>query len=281
MKDKAVVSVGPSDACGVSLRLIWNVEADKRYTRAVTPKREGLGHAHPLEGRGTVCVRTYAGEGRVTLLDGQELHLEPQSLVFLQWSAMQHYQTYLAPWRFLWFEFQWNALPPFPFHHVLEVPVNDDEKSTTVRILKRLASRQVGRRQSASALFLAQVHGWLAEAGEENIDTPERRRIYSAIKTMRETLDRPFSVQAMARTAHMSERTFRNAFTRVTGQPPKRYRDELRMAAAQELLRTGQCNVSETADRLGYSSPYHFSRAFSTHFGVAPSILCPRHKREP
>ena len=47
------------------------------------------------------------------------------------------------------------------------------------------------------------------------------------------------------------------------------YRNRKRMDAARDLL--GRCSVSETADLLGYSSIYTFSKAFHNVYGVSPT----------
>ncbi len=47
------------------------------------------------------------------------------------------------------------------------------------------------------------------------------------------------------------------------------YRNEKRMLAARELLKNN--TVSETSEKLGFSSIYVFSRAFKHYFGYSPS----------
>jgi len=45
----------------------------------------------------------------------------------------------------------------------------------------------------------------------------------------------------------------------------------LRMNRAAEKLRSPGVLVSEVADDLGFSDPFHFSRTFKRVFGVSPS----------
>ena len=42
------------------------------------------------------------------------------------------------------------------------------------------------------------------------------------------------------------------------------------MQRAQQLLMSG-ATISETAERLGFDYPQHFTRQFKKHFGVTPS----------
>lgn len=59
-------------------------------------------------------------------------------------------------------------------------------------------------------------------------------------------------------------------FKRTTGRTLMEYYTERRLATADALLRSG-VSVTEVASRLGYSSPYTLSRAYSNRFGYPPS----------
>ena len=85
-------------------------------------------------------------------------------------------------------------------------------------------------------------------------------------------MSQPVSVSKLARQAGMSERWFRSIFREITGQSPKEYYDILRLDTAAELLRMGRANVTQIAQRLGFSSPFHLSRAFKTRHGLSPSV---------
>ncbi|MEO6846901.1 MAG: AraC family transcriptional regulator [Chthoniobacterales bacterium] len=59
-------------------------------------------------------------------------------------------------------------------------------------------------------------------------------------------------------------------FSQNTGQTISQYLRQLRMEEAARLLKSGKCNVTETALRVGYSSLSHFSKTFSETFGRCP-----------
>lgn len=50
---------------------------------------------------------------------------------------------------------------------------------------------------------------------------------------------------------------------------PKKYLTEQKMLRASEALEAG-ASISEISERLGFSTPYNFSRAFKAYFGVSP-----------
>jgi AraC-like DNA-binding protein len=51
---------------------------------------------------------------------------------------------------------------------------------------------------------------------------------------------------------------------------PAVYLQSKRMEYAKQALRDGM-TVTAVAEKLGYSSPFNFSRAYKKHFGAAPT----------
>jgi transcriptional regulator GlxA family with amidase domain len=88
---------------------------------------------------------------------------------------------------------------------------------------------------------------------------------------MRRDLARPLNVGDLAEAEGMTSRWFRKIFADVTGQSPKAWYDAMRLDAAAAILRHENPSLAELAERLGYSSAFHLSRAFKQHFGLPPS----------
>jgi transcriptional regulator GlxA family with amidase domain len=83
-----------------------------------------------------------------------------------------------------------------------------------------------------------------------------------------ERLAEPLDVAALARHAHMSERTFARRFKVETGETPKRWLLAQRVQHARRLLETTDLDVEEVAARAGFGSAaslrVHFRRATAT-----------------
>ena len=91
-----------------------------------------------------------------------------------------------------------------------------------------------------------------------------------AIRQMHGQLARPWTVVQLAKTAALSRSAFFERFTRTVGLPPMEYLVAWRMAVAKDLLRRQDVGITETAERVGYSSASTFSTAFSRHVGQPP-----------
>ena len=64
---------------------------------------------------------------------------------------------------------------------------------------------------------------------------------------------------------------FKTKFRKYYGQSPAKYIKEQKLKKAANLLKIPQSTVSEVAFECGFQSPEHFSRSFSSHYGVPPS----------
>ncbi len=78
------------------------------------------------------------------------------------------------------------------------------------------------------------------------------------------------ALEAMARKAGMSERTFLRRFRNATGHTPTEYLHLLRVERARDLLETSVRGFDEIARRLGYEDPGAFRRVFRRVTGLAP-----------
>lgn len=74
----------------------------------------------------------------------------------------------------------------------------------------------------------------------------------------------------LAQLCHISEVYFRRIFAKAFGIPPIKYIRNLRIARAKELLKNNNIPITEVSESCGYSSVYHFCRAFKSDVGETP-----------
>ncbi len=73
----------------------------------------------------------------------------------------------------------------------------------------------------------------------------------------------------------LSATTFKERFKRYTGMTVMDYYRRLRIEEARRRLRTGEMNIAQVADELGYSSAAAFSRQFKLMMNLTPrEYLC-------
>jgi AraC-like DNA-binding protein len=84
------------------------------------------------------------------------------------------------------------------------------------------------------------------------------------------------SLQEAARLCAVTAPYLCRLFARYGRESPFRMIERLRMQRAAGLLLEPGALVKNVARELGYSDPFHFSRAFKRHFGFAPTQIASR-----
>ncbi len=92
-----------------------------------------------------------------------------------------------------------------------------------------------------------------------------------AIKKMEQTLRSPLSMQALASSVGLSERSLLRRFRAALDVSPQQYYRALRLDMARRLLDNSDLSITEVAITCGFESRAVFTRAFKQAFGVPPS----------
>jgi AraC-like DNA-binding protein len=95
-------------------------------------------------------------------------------------------------------------------------------------------------------------------------------RIRLAMRFLQDSVERPLSVEDVARHVAMSPSHFAHRFRAVARLSPMRYLKQLRLQHGRNLLLSG-LRVGEAAARCGYESSSHFARDFKALFGASPA----------
>jgi AraC-like DNA-binding protein len=268
----------PSTASGdagidaVTLYRLWDAEEDRHYARTRRwPTWDGEDWARPVRpGQvGLVAVRTPAGRGVVTTEQGRTHSLGPGSVLILPWTHLAAWHTDGDHWRLWWFEFFMAEPRHVQPYTPVALPYTDAEAARIAEVQRDLRRPDAAYQRRASAHFAALLYHWAAQ------HTADRgaadARIERAINAMHDRVQENLPVAHFAEVAGLSPRAFADVFERATGSPPKRYYHRLRLETARSLLMTGRYTVQRIADHLGFSSPFHLSRAYKKHFGHPPS----------
>ncbi len=75
----------------------------------------------------------------------------------------------------------------------------------------------------------------------------------------------------LAEICHISEVYFRRIFAQQMGTTPKQYVLDIRIRRAKQLLSSYNLTVTQIAEQCGFSSVYHFCRAFRLVTGFTPT----------
>jgi AraC-like DNA-binding protein len=94
----------------------------------------------------------------------------------------------------------------------------------------------------------------------------------SVSKHIRDHLDEPITVEALAKIAQMPPARFGGAFREATGMSLRKWQMDHRVRSAQRLLMDNPNeSLTEVATLCGFADQSHFSRAFLKVVGQTPT----------
>jgi AraC family transcriptional regulator, glycine betaine-responsive activator len=97
------------------------------------------------------------------------------------------------------------------------------------------------------------------------------RGLIRVAQLMEENIERPLSLEKIARTTGLSRRQIERLFKRDLNIVPKRYYLEMRLRRARELLLQTAMPIMDITAACGFQSPPHFSKCYRSQYGYPPS----------
>jgi AraC-like DNA-binding protein len=171
-------------------------------------------------------------------------------------------------------DINWPAIARQSFAKICHAPMNEKRLIRSMRRLAWLSATE--RNQSLAALTtLAEVialwPGAGGEADNRNDWMEAKGSLDNVLKLIDQNLSAPPDIREMAEVAALSPRQFSRQFVAMMGRTPHDYVTERRLARAKEMLASGQMNVTEVSETLGFPTIHGFSRWFLRATKINPS----------
>ena len=145
--------------------------------------------------------------------------------------------------------------------------------SATVRMAWELLAvcweKRLAGRYDASARAYSFLMSLMAEPA---LSAPARGEDFMARvhAFCRKNLDRPISVDELARVAGCSRWHFTRRFQEIEGVPPHEFIIAQKMRLAVRMLQTTAAPVKEIAMQCGFEDTSYFCKVFKHHYGMTP-----------
>ena len=105
----------------------------------------------------------------------------------------------------------------------------------------------------------------------KNTNEPMNPVLVSAIGYIEKNCDRDFDVAELASYCHVSISRLHHLFRGELAVSPIRYRNDLRIDKALELLRDTDDTIDDIAGRCGFNTPMYFREMFRNVTGMTPA----------
>lgn len=166
------------------------------------------------------------------------------------------------PWHFvsIWFEAvsangdvmaQLSRLPP------VSRPGPDPELVAMFsEIYPAWNSRHPGYLLQVRGLVTSLLYRIVRTHSLPKLSQPHVERMTKITQMITENYRETYEVATLAAMAGLSPSHFRSTFKRVVGVTATRYQQQVKIRKAEEFLVSGECNVTEAAQRAGFSDVY-------------------------
>ncbi|MET9674658.1 AraC family transcriptional regulator [Streptomyces sp. NPDC006482] len=165
--------------------------------------------------------------------------------------------------------------------HPVARPADPDEaRGLCVRILDLLTGPESLDSHIAAASSLHALITAVGSGRRKSADPGRGRRdIGRRALQLLDAADGPVRIGDIAQELAVSRDTLITAVHRITGSPPSVYLTRRRIDRAKALLTDTDRPIALIGRGVGYPDPAYFTRVFTRHVGVAPSVFRKQQRR--
>jgi len=191
------------------------------------------------------------------------------------------------PWTIHWFHAQGSLLASYlaelkvsPVRPVVFLGDSPQVLALFEEVLEVLEHGYTPQQMLHAAHALSHLIAVMIRHRHENwrIQPDSRQKISRTLAYMKQHLEQPLQLDALAALANLSRSRYSALFKEQTGFAPMDYFNRLRMHRACQLLDTTDLSVKDIASRLGYHDPLYFSRVFRSITDSPPVEYRQKHK---
>ncbi|MBF6237963.1 helix-turn-helix domain-containing protein [Nocardia otitidiscaviarum] len=139
-----------------------------------------------------------------------------------------------------------------------------------LHLVRRDLGSRVANQLARRMVVPAHRPGGQAQFIEESVPETDDRALAPVMDWARTRLDRPLTVEDLARRAAVSPRTLYRRFQETTGTTPLQWVLNQRLARARALLETTHLPVEKIAERSGFGTANNLRHHFVERLGVSP-----------
>lgn len=159
-------------------------------------------------------------------------------------------------------------------------PLISDKNGEIYKLLKQCVDSYIKNEKYAGLALQSQFYKLLYTVlRRENRKAIKRDKktseIYRAIVYLEDNYMFEITTDELAEMCNMSVATFRRMFKKYKRISPMKYKQQLRMAHAKNMLESGVYTVSEVAEIMGCTDLSHFNRQYFSEFSINPSVSKP------
>lgn len=253
-----------ADSFSPELCSAWDVTTDGSYEYTRTAYEKTF---YP---KGTFALIRILKGTMCLICSERTICLHSEEFIFLPVSDIVSYCSHSEILNYYWFNFTAKTIPFFTLGEIYKSAVREDEISRMNDILS-FEEEDLDSYCLSLANTIFKEHFYRMILSLKKYENESTENFSQILQSMKDRVAENISVKQLAEESHMSERSFRSMFLKYTGITPKQYLIKVKMQNAAQILQTSDFSINKVSEKLGYSSPFQFSRDFKKFYGVSPN----------
>ena len=233
-------------------------------------------------------------DGSEIRIDGKEYFVESGDCMIFPEGCRRSFFHKDEGHRSIWAHFRIKLEPDLPLLKFFKVPplIKGDAALRCRRLIARmnrgsrnilsgnelnvLAERHSGNLvdqledQAAAFLLLKEILAVSEPKDTLLLAVEGFRELENATQLIHKHKFEKLTLDELAQCCHCSRSSFEKKFRRVFGTPPGKYLQNLRLSAAETMLRESDASCAQIAEACGFANQFIFSRLFSKQYGISP-----------
>lgn len=220
----------------------------------------------------------------VVLIQNEDrIPVRPGGCILFDKYSHQHFICPDFPLTHNWFHMTGNISNLLQKYHIQPQKVYYPEQDEHItQIIQNMEIEYMSQKpywQNICALSFEEILACLTReiSGTEPVKTQKKEALIKLRTQVHLEYNQNWTVGKMAKLVGMSESRFYADYGNVFGISPSKDLQNTRIEHAKRLLRSG-ADVASVAEQTGFSSTYHFIRAFKTKCGITPGKYYKSHR---
>lgn len=259
------------------------------FAKVAASKNYPDNRAHPIDhsftwnnGRilnGYYIVFITKGEGVLESAKTRASEIKAGTCFLLFPGIWHRYKPLLhSGWEEYWVGFNGKLIDEFmksgifnPDSPVIKTDLNEDLLQLFHLLISTVRTGKIGYQQIIPGITL-QMLGLLNSICKFQYSSGSKNeKLVSKAKfLLQESIEKPVSLEEIAKELPMGYSSFRKVFKEITGVSPNQYHLDIRLEKAKNLLQTTNLTIKEVAYQTGFESIFYFSRMFKKKNEVTP-----------
>lgn len=221
-----------------------------------------------------------AGKAEV-LHDGQSFVLEPGNLVIYTPNE-KHFYKLFGGTTTLWCHFNGTAVNEIFATHNIKSGVYFFKRNADVfgAFTNMIRNYHLESRKKHGITFLLELLFCISDEIEKKQETGNRNLIVSILTYINLNYNKNITLDCLAKKFGYSKSRFSHIFSTETNTTPIKYRNEIRLKTASEMLKSTNLNITDIAVSCGFDDALYFGKIFKKRYGISPSELRMQNEKE-